>query len=442
MTSCVLSLLRRWAGPALAATLLLTAGDRARAAEPREIVSAGGIKAWLAGDHASPLLALRFAFLGGSGTEPDGQAGITRLLARMLVEGGGDDDAQVFRERMQRAGMRLQFQAGRDALFGSVDILSSSRTESTALLRAAVQNPKLDAATLETVKSRMLTDLIEAASDPRAVANDRWYAESFAGLAYAHPPEGDPAGLAGIDRDKLARRHAVALTRGTLVVAAAGDIAPDELGALLDAVFGGLPEGVASGSLPVVPRTTADLMRVETSSPAAAVVFGAAAPPPGDPDHVAARIVAHILGSGDLDSRLFKRLRLDTSLVYSARAGILHDSRTTLLLGELGTSNDKAESALDTLLVTLRSFAEDGPGDDEIELAKSALAGATLLGLDSTAAVADALLDARLDGQTADFLARRRVELSAVTPAQVRSAARRLVAPDRIRIIVASRSQR
>ena len=232
------------------------------------------------------------------------------------------------------------------------------------------------------------------------------------------------------------------MTRGTLVVAAAGDIAPDELGALLDEVFGGLPEGVASGAQPIVPRTTADLMHVETSSPAAAIVFGAAAPPPGDPDHVAARIVAHILGSGDLDSRLFKRLRLDTSLVYSARAGILHDSRTTLLLGELGTSNDKAESALDTLLVTLRSFAEDGPGDDEIELAKSALAGATLLGLDSTAAVADALLDARLDGQTADFLARRRVELSAVTPAQVRSAARRLVAPDRIRIIVASRSQR
>ena len=169
---------------------------------------------------------------------------------------------------------------------------------------------------------------------------------------------------------------------------------------------------------------------------------GTAAPLPTHEDHAAARIVAHILGSGDLDSRLLKQLRLERQLAYSARAGILHDSRTTLLLGEVATSSDKAESSLDALRSTLRTLAEDGPSDDEIEVAKSALAAATLLGLDSTAAVGEALLDARLDNQPTDFLARRRGELSAVTPDQVRSVARRVLNPDRIRITVVSSSQR
>ena len=442
MTSLVPFLLRRWAAIAFAATLSLAGGDFARATEPREIVSSGGITAWLAEDHASPLLSLRFAFLGGSATEAETEAGLTRLLARMLVEGAGTDSPLAFRARMERAGMRLGFTAGRDALFGSCDILTSHRDESIALLRAAVQQPKLDAAVLEAVRSRMVAEVAEAASDPRAVANDRWYAESFGGLPYAHPPEGHPAAISGIERRRLVARHAEVLTRGTLVVAAAGDIAPDELNALLDEVFGGLPEGVPQRAAPLAPPSTADVSRIGTSSPAAVIVFGTAAPLPTHEDHAAARIVAHILGSGDLDSRLLKQLRLERQLAYSARAGILHDSRTTLLLGEVATSSDKAESSLDALRSTLRTLAEDGPSDDEIEVAKSALAAATLLGLDSTAAVGEALLDARLDNQPTDFLARRRGELSAVTPDQVRSVARRVLNPDRIRITVVSSSQR
>lgn len=432
---------RCWASLAFAATLILAAGDSARASEPREIVSRGGITAWLAEDHSSPLLSLRFAFLGGSATEPQAEAGLTRLLARMLLEGGGNDDPSAFRARIERAGMRLDFTAGRDALFGSCDILTSHRDESIALLRVAVQQPKLDAAVLETVRSRMVAELAEAASDPRAVASDRWYAESFAGLPYAHPPEGNPAAIAGIERHRLVARHAEVLTRGTLVVVAAGDIAPEELEALLDEVFGGLPKGTPQQSTPLTPRADAALSRIGTSSAAAVIVFGAAAPAPGHEDHAATRILAHILGSGDLDSRLIKHLRLERQLVYSARAGILRDSQTTLLLGEVATSSDKAESALHALHATLRTLAEKGPSDDEVEVAKSALAAATLLGLDSTAAVAEALLDARLDGQPADFQARRGSELSAVTPDQARSIARRVLHPDRIRITVVSSSQ-
>ena len=80
--------------------------------------STGGITAWLAEDQASPLLSLRFAFIGGSTAEPLRQGGVSRVLARLLLEGSDEPD---FKMRVQRAGLRIGFQSGRDALFGSAD---------------------------------------------------------------------------------------------------------------------------------------------------------------------------------------------------------------------------------------------------------------------------------------------------------------------------------
>ena len=76
----------------LGAVFIAVAGATipASAGEVRKVVSPGGITAWLAEDHASPLLSLRLAFIGGSAAEPAGQAGISRVLARLLLEGSRD----------------------------------------------------------------------------------------------------------------------------------------------------------------------------------------------------------------------------------------------------------------------------------------------------------------------------------------------------------------
>ncbi len=94
-----------WCRPALASGI-------------QRVTSTGGITAWLAEDHASPLLSLRFAFIGGSAAEPLRQGGVSRVLARLLLEGSDEPD---FKMRVQRAGLRIGFQSGRDALFGSAD---------------------------------------------------------------------------------------------------------------------------------------------------------------------------------------------------------------------------------------------------------------------------------------------------------------------------------
>src|SRR6185503_1208922 len=107
----------------------------------RKVISPGGITAWLAEDHTSPLLSLRLAFVGGSAAEPVGKAGISRVLARLLLEGSRDTN---FKLRAQRAGLRASFQSGRDALFANFDFLTDYRAEATDLIRANLVRPGLD----------------------------------------------------------------------------------------------------------------------------------------------------------------------------------------------------------------------------------------------------------------------------------------------------------
>ena len=76
-----------WAMPwllvlALAAALTTLTPGRALAMKIQEIKSPGGITAWLVEEHSVPLIAMRFAFEGGSAQDPAGKEGLANFLGR------------------------------------------------------------------------------------------------------------------------------------------------------------------------------------------------------------------------------------------------------------------------------------------------------------------------------------------------------------------------
>ena len=52
--------------------------------------SPGGITAWLVEEHSVPLVAMRFAFTGGSAQDPAGKEGVAHFLTAMLDEGAAN----------------------------------------------------------------------------------------------------------------------------------------------------------------------------------------------------------------------------------------------------------------------------------------------------------------------------------------------------------------
>ncbi|MCC2112473.1 MAG: insulinase family protein, partial [Hyphomicrobiales bacterium] len=70
--------------------LLLAAALPAGATTIQRVVGYGGIEAWLVEEHSVPVIAVNFAFRGGSSQDPDDKAGLANLLSALLDEGAGD----------------------------------------------------------------------------------------------------------------------------------------------------------------------------------------------------------------------------------------------------------------------------------------------------------------------------------------------------------------
>lgn len=423
--------------PALALLLAVSApaGNGASALTIEALETPGGVTAWLAEDHHSPVVALRFAFLGGSAGEEREKAGITRVLARLLARGGSGPDRSAFPEQAQRIGLRVNFQAGRDALYGSIDLPATNLAPARDLLAKLFVGAPVGERDLDEVRAPVLAAIAEETADPRAIAADAWYAHVFTGHPYGGPSGGDGRAVAALGPGDVASLRTRLLTRRNVVAVAAGAVSARELQSLLDALLGALPAGESTKPAPPA-FLPGPVVRISSDVDAASIVFGYPAFRRGHPDFSAARVLAHIVGSGDLDSRLLEELRLRRGLVYSAQLSLVHDRLASVMLGDIVTSPERAEAALVGLHSVLLAARSGGVGEDEVNSAKLALAGSDLIALDSNGRIADAMLSARLDGEELDFLERRTAGLRAVTTEQLRRVAGELLAPEKMRAVV------
>ena len=98
------------AAAALAALALLAGAPAASAMTIEKIVSPSGIEAWLVREHSVPLVALNYAFHGGSTQDEPDKAGTANLAADLLDEGAGDLDGKTFHERLENHAIELGFQ--------------------------------------------------------------------------------------------------------------------------------------------------------------------------------------------------------------------------------------------------------------------------------------------------------------------------------------------
>ena len=170
------------------------------ALEVEQIVSPRGIKAWLVEEHSVPLVAIKFAFMGGAAQDPPGKEGLAGMISDLLTEGAGDMSAKTFKEKLSQLGTRLSASSARDAIYGGLETLSKRFAPSAELLRLVLVSPRFDADAVERARAQHLTDLARAANEPTKLALDRWYVEAFPGHPYGGPWTERPRSIARITR--------------------------------------------------------------------------------------------------------------------------------------------------------------------------------------------------------------------------------------------------
>ncbi len=416
---------------ALIFAIITTLSGPAHAMKIQTIKSPGGIEAWLVEEHAVPMMAMRFAFEGGSSQDPTGNEGLANFLSAMLDEGAGDLKSREFQERMEEISMRMRYEDSKDAFYGNFETLTANRDEAAKLLKLALNNPRFDTDAVERIRQQLQAALAYAARNPEKVALNEWYAVAFEGHPYARPSAGTEETVAKITGDDLEGYRKRIFAKDTLKVVAVGDINAEQLGALLDEVFGDLP---ANADLVAVSKTSPVAggreKVVEMNVPQSVAVFGLGAMERKDPDFIPTFVLNHILGGGGFASKLMEEVREKRGLAYSVYTYVYPYQHTSIFSGSVATRNEAIGESLDVIREEFKQMAENGPTQTELDNAKKYLIGSYPLRFDTNAKIASQLLGLRMDDFGPEYIDNRNDMMAAVTLDDVKRVAKRLLNTD------------
>ena len=428
--------MKRLAGAFLLVGALLLAFP-ARAAAIQEVVGGSGVKAWLVEDHTLPIVTLRFAFPGGAALDPPGKAGTAALAASLLDEGAGAYDTIIYHQLLSDLSGELRFSVGHDWLSGSLRMLKRNLKETTELLRLALNEPRFPPDAIERIRADTLASLSRQARNPRSLSGRLWMRDAFEDHPYGANSEGSERSVAAITRADLTGFVAAAFRRNGLLLAAVGDISPDELRGVIDHVFGSLPAGDAA--VPVAETKPSDdgaLVITRAAVPQSVVTFGQAGPKRDHPDWYAAYILNDILGGGGFRGRLMKEIRDKRGLAYGVSTSLLPFRHAGLILGSVASANDRVAESVALVRQEWQRMRDEGPTQAELDDAKRYLTGSFPLTLDSTQHIAAVLVQLQQDKLGIDYLDRRAELIGSVDLNQARALATKLFDPAKLSFAV------
>ncbi|MEA2874066.1 MAG: zinc protease [Hyphomicrobiales bacterium] len=414
-----------------------TFGPVRAASKIEEIVSPGGIKAWLVRDNTVPMLALDYAFAGGANADPADKTGVAHMVGALLDEGAGDLDARAFQEQIEEKAIHLGFTAGRDHFRGSLRSLSANLDDAVKLLNLALTAPRFDPEPLERIRDQSQAQLVRGTTNPNQIASRRWWSEAFPNHPYGRPSDGTPESLAAITAADLHAYVRNVFARDTLTVGIVGDIDAAAAGKLIDRVFGGLPAKATLAPVPdIAMHGLGERIVINLDVPQTVISFGGPGLARTDPDFFAAYVVNHIYGAGAMTSRLYQEVREKRGLAYGIRTSLIWMDRANIMSGGTATRSDKAGETLALMEEETRRMAMEGPTQEELDKAKAYRKGSYALGFDTSAKIAGQLVQIQLDKLGIDYPERRGAMIDAVTLSEAKRVAKRLLDAKMLTLVV------
>ncbi|MAW53675.1 MAG: hypothetical protein CME01_12695 [Geminicoccus sp.] len=386
------------------------------------------VDAWLVEDHSNPLVTLKFGFEGGSRWDEPGKEGTASLTFGSLNEGAGDMNAETFLGILQDEAVSMAGSPGLKWSTVSFQTPTASIDFAFESLETMLTDPAFDEDGVERMRRDALASAVRRDRSPGAKLGDAFY-EALWGADEPRNRKfsGDLETIPAITREDLLALKNKVIGRNNVLIAAVGDITPDELRTRVGAILDKLPD--VTPPAPIDPPTFNVFdapIQIEFDQTQSIVYAVAPAFPRTDPDNYAARVVNHILGGGGLGSRLADKVRNELGLVYGIQSGYSASEDYGSVSFNFATANDAADQALDAALEVWAEFAANGPSQDELDEAISYLTGSYATYFLNSSKVVDYLLSIQIQDLPPNFPEFRNDLFRAVTLDDARRVAKRL----------------
>ncbi len=417
----------------LALGVVLGGSLRVYAMKIQEITTPGGIKALLVEEHSIPLMAMQFAFKGGSVQEDDGKEGLAYLLSALLDEGAGDMTSDQMQATLDELAIRMSFDASRDLFSGSFQTLTKNRDKAVEILKLALTKPRFDSDAIERMRKQILVSLKMGEKSPDTVVGKAWFKAAFPDHPYGRPTKGTTQSVSSLTRDDLVGFVKKNFARDNLTVAVVGDIDAKALSDILDSVFGSLPKTAKLKTIPEAKSPAGPMRKViEMDVPQSVAQFGHQGIKRHDKDFIAAYVLNYILGGGGFSSRLMEEVREKNGLAYSVYSYLYPLNHASLFMGGVATKNSSMNRSMKLIEAEIRKMEEKGPTEEELKDAKLYLTGSYALRFDTSSKIANQLMWIQIEKLGLDYFDKRNDMVNAVTLEDIRRVAKRLFQADKL----------
>ena len=395
-----------------------------------------GLNAWLVEERSIPFVALELIFAGGAALDSDETAGAVSLMAALLSEGAGDLDAQAFATRSEELAARLSFSANRDSVSVSARFLTEDAEEVIDLLRLALTEPRFDDSAIARLRGQTLAALRREALEPNSIASRSFARAAYGAHPYGRAANGTPETVEALQREDLIAAHGAAIARDRVFIGAAGDISADDLAALLDRLFEGIPEE----GQPIPERAAflagPGLEILPFDGPQSVIAFGHRGIPRDAPDFLTAFVVNEIFGGGRFGTRLMRSLREERGLTYGVGAFLSSGALGETYQGRVSTDNANVELVIELLREEWAQIAREGVTDEELSRIQTYLTGAYPLRFDGNASIAAIMASMQFQGFDEDYVNIRNDLIDGLTLDAVNEVAARLFDPEALFFVV------
>jgi len=332
---------------------------------PADTMEIAGAKVFYLPDRELPLVDFALLVKTGSVDVDDSKLGLTSLLNDSIIRGGTESysPAQLALVLDENA-IQISVAVREEEAVVHLSVLKDDWQAGLSILEEILTRPRFDTRVLDVVKTRELTALKRQGGDAQAVAAREREIWHFGGHPYGRDPLQALQTIPGLSREDLKQFLARYFVPSNMVAAVAGDVDKAEVLSGLAKFFEALPQTKAPVRKLADPGKTPPVLALihKPGQVQSQIALSLPSVKRTHPDYWKISLLTNIFG-GD-GSLMYKRLRDDLGLVYSAGFYETYKWSAGVLFGYIGCKGDQSVPAIAETVKIMRALGLSVPPKD------------------------------------------------------------------------------
>jgi predicted Zn-dependent peptidase len=324
----------------------------------------------------------------GSRDERPAIAGASHFLEHLLFKGTKTRSARRIAEAFDAIGGDLNAFTAKEYTCYYCRVRDQDLPMAMDFMSDMLQNSVLARSDFEAERMVIIEEINMRDDDPGDLIHDMFAEGVWDGHPLGRPVLGSRETIGSVSRDQVKRFYDRLYQPPHFVIAAAGNLAQEDLCALAEHHME-TGKRLATGQSPKVrmggdiPPVAAGRVVKHRPTEQAHIAFGTSGYSRKDPRRFAFGVVNSALGGG-MSSRLFQEIREKRGMAYSVFSYHTMFAETGLFSVYAGTTPSKARDVLDIAQQEMRQIAAGGLTEEELDRAKGHLKGSLVLSLEDT----------------------------------------------------------